>query len=180
MFWGSFTYDKKGPCHIWKPDTVAQRKKDDLEIAKLNEGLEPIEKAQWELNTGLRRLDLRPKQRRKSQWQWNESTGKLVRKGQGGTDFWRYYKKVMLSKLIPFAQTQQKIRPKTLVQEDNPPAHAHHYQARVYELNSVRRLLWPGNSSDLNKNRACLAMDEKNDDSPRRTAIKTSDGKDLV
>jgi hypothetical protein len=103
-FWGSFTYDEKGPCHIWKPEAVAQRKKDDLEIARLNEELEPIEKAQWEINTGLRRLDLRPKRGRKPQWRWNESTGKLVRKGQGGIDFWRYYKEIILPRLIPFAQ----------------------------------------------------------------------------
>ena len=150
MFWGSFTYDEKGPCHIWKPQTVAQKKKDDLELTKLNEELEPVEKAQWELNTGLRRLDLRPKRGRKPQWRWNESNGKLVRNSRGGIDFWRYYKEIMLPKLIPFAKKRQKTRPETLVQEDNAPAHAHHHQARVYELHSVQRLLWPGNSPDLN------------------------------
>lgn len=150
MFWGSFTYDEKGPCHVWRSQTVVQRKKDDLKLVKLNEELEPIEKAQWELNTGLRRLDLRPKRGRRPQWRWNKSTGKLVRKSHGGIDFWRYYKEIMLPKLIPFAQKRQKTRPKTLVQEDNAPAHSHHYQARIYELHSVQRLLWPGNSPDLN------------------------------
>jgi hypothetical protein len=33
MFWGSFSYYEKGPCHIWKPETAAEKKasKEDLE-----------------------------------------------------------------------------------------------------------------------------------------------------
>ena len=27
MFWGCFSYDKKGPCHIWQPETAVERKK---------------------------------------------------------------------------------------------------------------------------------------------------------
>ena len=25
MFWGSFTYDKKGPCYIWEEETKAEK-----------------------------------------------------------------------------------------------------------------------------------------------------------
>lgn len=46
MFGGCFSYDRKGPCHIWKTQTVAQRKKDDLELAQLNEQLEEAAKAE--------------------------------------------------------------------------------------------------------------------------------------
>lgn len=56
----------------------------------------------------------------------------------------------MLAKLIPFALKCQKTRPDTLVQEGGAPAHIHHYQARTYELYKVQRLLWLGNSPDLN------------------------------
>lgn len=144
IFWGCFTYDEKGPCHIWRPQTVAQRRKNDLELAQLNEELEPIEKARWELETGLNRLNLRRKPGgRKPQWRWNKSTGKLIRKSHRGIDFRRYKKEIMLPKLIPFAQRCQKVRPKTLIQEDNAPPHSHHHQATVYELHSVERLLWP-------------------------------------
>ena len=59
MFWGCFSYDFKGPCHIWRTQTVAQRKKDDTELAELNATLEPTTKAEWELLTGLRRINLR-------------------------------------------------------------------------------------------------------------------------
>jgi hypothetical protein len=53
-------------------------------------------------------------------------------------------------KLIPFAQECLKDRPNTIVQEDGAPSHAHHAQHQVYSLSKVMRLIWPGNSPDLN------------------------------
>jgi hypothetical protein len=41
-------------------------------------------------------------------------------------------------------------RPDTIIQEDNAPAHIHHIQEEIYNLHKVQRLLWPGNSPDLN------------------------------
>jgi transposase len=104
----------------------------------------------------MKRLNLRRKPGgRTPQWRWNQSTGKLIRKSQGGIDFWRYYKEIMLAKLIPFAQKCQKKRPDILVQEDGAPAHAHRHQAPVYKLFKVPRLIWPGNSPDLNMIEPC-------------------------
>ena len=40
--------------------------------------------------------------------------------------------------------------PDTLIQEDNAPAHVHHIQEEIYNSYEVQRLLWPGNSPDLN------------------------------
>jgi hypothetical protein len=88
MFWGSFAYDEKGPCHIWKPQTVALKKKDDRELAQLNEELEKTKRMEWELMSGLERIQLRANRRgRNLQWGWNESAGKLVRNLRGGIDF---------------------------------------------------------------------------------------------
>ena len=58
MFWGCFLYDKKGPYHIWQPETAAERKKAQLSLTKLNEELEPKMQEQWELNSGMGRLHL--------------------------------------------------------------------------------------------------------------------------
>ena len=46
-------------------------------------------------------------------------------------------------------------RPGTIVQEDKAPAHAHHAQQAVYSRYEIQRLLWPGNSPDLNAIEAC-------------------------
>ena len=32
MFWGSFSYDRYGPCHIWRPETKQEK---ELTIKKL-------------------------------------------------------------------------------------------------------------------------------------------------
>jgi len=43
-----------------------------------------------------------------------------------------------------------KNRPQIVVQEDKAPAHDHHIQNQIYSKWGVERLLWPGNSPDLN------------------------------
>jgi hypothetical protein len=47
------------------------------------------------------------------------------------------------------------------VQEDNAAPHAHRHQAKVYDAYGVRRLLWPGNSPDLNAIEPCWAWLKK-------------------
>jgi DDE superfamily endonuclease len=63
---------------------------------------------------------------------------------------YRYWKLILLPKLIPFAEECRRDRLNTVVQEDNAGPHAHRYQATVYALHNIVRLLWPGNSPDLN------------------------------
>jgi hypothetical protein len=36
MFWGSFSYDKKGPCHCWGPETKKERADSEKMITALN------------------------------------------------------------------------------------------------------------------------------------------------
>jgi hypothetical protein len=76
----------------------------------------------------------------------------MTRTGKaGGIDAIRHSWEVLIPKLIPFAQACIVDRPETLVQEDNAPAYASYFQQLlVYDLYKVMRLLWPGNSPDLN------------------------------
>jgi hypothetical protein len=36
MFWGCFSYDLKGPCHLWKDETEAERAAAQAELDALN------------------------------------------------------------------------------------------------------------------------------------------------
>ena len=45
MFWASYCYDFKGPCHIWRPETAAERKLVNKDLKEINEAMEPICKA---------------------------------------------------------------------------------------------------------------------------------------
>lgn len=37
MFWACFTYDHKGPCHIYYPETPEQRAENEERMEQLNE-----------------------------------------------------------------------------------------------------------------------------------------------
>jgi hypothetical protein len=152
MFWGCFSYDRKGPCHCWLPETKAEKAQAEKDLEEWNKELEPILRDEWELNTSMGRLGLVTKRGRKAQWRWNKKNGKLVRDSKGGVDWYRYQTKVLLPKLIPFAKS---CGPNTLVQEDKAGAHAHHAQQHIYDIHQIRRLLWPGNSPDLNMIEPC-------------------------
>ena len=42
MFWGCFTYDYKGPSHVWRPETAQEKRDAALKIDEINKILEPI------------------------------------------------------------------------------------------------------------------------------------------
>jgi hypothetical protein len=46
MFWACFSYNKKGPCHCWIPETKKEKEAATIRVNKLNKELEPIMKEQ--------------------------------------------------------------------------------------------------------------------------------------
>jgi len=101
MFWGCFSYDSKGPCHIWKRETAQERKAADDELKELNRDLEGVMKEEWELSTAMRRANLRNLRGRKPVWKWNAKNGKLVRTAKaGGIDWYRYWKVSILYSIL--------------------------------------------------------------------------------
>ncbi|EDN06634.1 predicted protein [Histoplasma mississippiense (nom. inval.)] len=150
IFWGCFSYDKKGPCHCWSPETAQEKAQSVKDIDSLNEMMEPIKKAEWELQNGIRRLNLRQLPGPQPIWKWKKETGKLSRGKSNGIDWYRYQVKILLPKLFPFANECEKERPNTIVQEDRAPAHDHYIQHHIYEIHHIQRMLWCANSPDLN------------------------------
>jgi len=152
MWWSCFSYNKKGPYHIWSPETKAEKEacKKDLDARNTARYEEDCRK--WELEYGLRRIHItRNQSGPRAQFQHTEDTGAYVlNEGKGGINWYRYQKKILEPLFLPFAKECQKERPGTLVQEDNAPSHASRYQQEVFDLWEVLRLLWPGNSPDLN------------------------------
>jgi len=110
MWWSCFTWDHKGPYHIWTPETAAEKASADAILAEYNKAIEPRKKALWELTTQMKRVNLdRNQGGRKPRWIWSKKTGKLIREAKkGGIDWWRYRNHVLIPKLIPFAQEVEK------------------------------------------------------------------------
>lgn len=48
MFWGCFTYDFKGPCHIYPTPKAEETRKSQELLAKWNQAIEPEMRAKWQ------------------------------------------------------------------------------------------------------------------------------------
>ena len=119
MFWGSFSYNKKGLYHIQKPETAAEKKQAKVQIDKMNIELKPELQAAQELETSMRRLALHGVRGPKPKFKITKENSAITReKGKGGINWWRYQQVILKPKLIPFALECMKDRPNTIVQED--------------------------------------------------------------
>ncbi len=103
MFWGCFSYDKKGPYHIWRTETAKEKKACAEDLAAINKALEPECKLAWEMETGIRRLGLRNLPGKKPEWHFTAKTGKVTIEGKkGGITWYRYQKKVCVFTFLNF------------------------------------------------------------------------------
>lgn len=133
MFWGCFTYDFKGPCHIWKAQSATDGKEAEKIINDWNRAIENKVKADWEEQQKKRREAYRLRYGRRmggrpAQWRFTADKGAFIRSGSG-IDWWRYLTCILIPLLIPFAQALTALNPDTLVQEDKAPAHtSEHHQ----------------------------------------------------
>ena len=156
MFWGSFLYNKKGLCHIWKTETAKEKKEADTELEALNISLEPAAKKAWELDMWMSQLNLQQKPAGQTpQWCFTAKRGKVVQQGKEGIDWYQYSKIILHQKLLPFTQECQKDQPKIIVQEDRATPHVSLHNLTLFGEYSLERLDWPGNSPDLNAIKPC-------------------------
>ncbi len=158
MFWGCFCYDMKGPCHIWDKETDEEKKFADDFLAQMNAQREPECRQAWEAAQVLVDLHRNGKRRpgRAPQWRFTKATGKLVRvAGKGGIDWFRYLRSVVVPKLLPFIESCEAAGFRPIVQEDRAGPHAHKSQDIFYSALDIQRLIWPGNSPDMNMIEPC-------------------------
>ena len=48
MFWASFSYNKKGPCHVWEKETTQQKKDRKADLDTRNSLIEKANKQKWQ------------------------------------------------------------------------------------------------------------------------------------
>jgi hypothetical protein len=152
IWWSCFSYDEKGPYHIWTEETPAEKAACKKDLKARNSARYSSDLAKWELEDAMRRIHItRNQPGARAQFKHTEATGAYVLKdGKGGINWYRYQKKILEPLLLPFAKKCLEKRPGTIVQEDKAPAHASRYQQEIFDIWEIQRLLWPGNSPDLN------------------------------
>jgi hypothetical protein len=77
------------------------------DLIKINAELEPIAKAEWEINTAMRRIGLCNLGGKKPVWKWDKKQGKLIRGDGKGVDWYRYATYILKPKLIPRGVSRQ-------------------------------------------------------------------------
>ena len=142
MFWGCFSYDRKGPGHCWIRETAALKKKYAGIISEYNAAHEAIDRATWESEERLTPSGKKSKKK----WKYTAKTGKMEVKGKGGINWIRYQHEVLVPKFLPFVR---KLGPGFIAQEDNAPAHASRWNQAFWKDLDIEVLNWPPNSPDL-------------------------------
>ncbi len=157
MVWGCFTYHLKGPMHIFQTETAAERRSAQEFLDQLNAQREPHFKQKWEAAIALQHMSRNGRRHgRAREWKFNKANGALVREAKGGgIDWFTYLEQVLIGKLQPFIEDCKREGLNPMVVEDGAGPHAHSAQNTFYSFFQISRLLWPGNSPDLNAIEPC-------------------------
>lgn len=132
MFWGCFSYDKKGRSRCWLPETAHGKRDIEKEMDHLNNEIKPTLRTTQEIKTRVRRLNIRQRPTatiRKPIQKFTAKTSKLGRRKRGNSDQYRYQRLILLPKLVLLAQECAIERLAMLVQDDHfdkAPAYNHH------------------------------------------------------
>jgi hypothetical protein len=117
MFWGCFSWYRKGPCHIWKVEMEKERKAAKEEIDAWNLAMEPVFR------------QLHEETYPDKFFVFGAAYGKRQRRAKKERiDWYRYGNIILEKKFLPFAFKHQKDFPGIIVQEDGVPSHIHHFQ----------------------------------------------------
>ena len=83
MFWGSFSYYEKGPCHIWEPETAAKKKALKADLEERNAKIIAEHKRIWEEKVKLAAEEYQKKHRKKKgglkpKWFHSKKNGAII------------------------------------------------------------------------------------------------------
>jgi hypothetical protein len=166
MFWGCFSYDFKGPSHVYHPETADEKIKykkmmDDHNAAQMDaiqeewDKLQVVDAIKW---TALGRK--KPgKPALFENFVKNHPRIMKREKGKGGIDYVRYKAEVLEPLLVPFMKAIDQQRPHDpdslesrgfIFQQDNAPSHKSHWTLEYLAQQGIELLEHPGNSPDMN------------------------------
>ncbi|RPA74101.1 hypothetical protein BJ508DRAFT_333402 [Ascobolus immersus RN42] len=154
QFYEAFTYDEKGSCNTWVPESEQQRKASYELLNAKNEKL----RAEAEKTFA----EVLEKRKRKGKVQdpawvrqriaWRK-TDALVHSEGGGIDWFDHLYGWTIPHLIPFMKRLNKGREEGemyVLMEDGSASHKSEYVLKILMRNGIMKIKWPGNSPDMN------------------------------
>lgn len=167
MFWGCFTYNHKGPCHIYYKETAEQKAHYEEQMARLNkdeieaEGQEVFRQQNEDIEEKWRLLR-RKKPGKPRSWEafWKKYQQKRNGKYKGGIDNIHYTYECLIPKVIPFYKEimLQRHNPDEFecdmlgysFMQDGAPSHASKWTTRILKKEGIPIHKHVGNSPDMN------------------------------
>ncbi len=166
MFWGCFSYDFKGPCHVYHTETAKENIKYKRMIDDHNTLQMPAIQEEWDR---LQAADVvkwialgRKKPGKPALFEnFIKNHPRIMKreKGRGGIDHVRYQAEILEPLVVPFMTTINQQKPcnldnpesrRFIFQQDNAPSHKSHWTIEYLTQQGVELLEHPGNSPDMN------------------------------
>ena len=154
MFWAAYTSELKGPSYIFSQETAAERAHAKEDLAQRNADLDAQQQVVRE--HFLAEQARKPKSRRLKRVpkvqgiRYNRN-----KNSKGGIDWYRYQTYVLLPRLIPFIKEVIEKYDECFLIQDGAPAYNAWQQNKLFDIQGLTVLPWPGNSPDLNQIEPC-------------------------
>jgi hypothetical protein len=165
MFWGCFTYDCKGPCHIYYKETDEQKELYNQQIQHNNIQLEAEIHEEFDQIQAQKEAEWQSKGKKKpgkpASWEvyWKQHMQKRNSKYKGGIDNMRYTYECIIPLLIPFIEEMnlqihnpdefESDIPRFIFQQDNAPSHTSQWTIKELQKANIPLLEYIGNSPDM-------------------------------
>jgi hypothetical protein len=165
MFWGSFSYDTKGPCYVYLRETAAQTERYTAIIDAHNTLQLPQIRTEWRAKEALKALKYTVLHRKPpgkpAIFENFRKNHRLImhRDTKGGIDYMRYRYEVVEPLIIPYIYERSIQTPHDpdnldvlgpLFQQDNAPAHINKYTLELLKNEGIQLIEHPGDSPDMN------------------------------
>lgn len=153
QFWGCFTYGMKGPCHVWFPEDEEEKKLASYLLAMENKARHDLRlHLEAYARPALAILDINVQSKRRNpEKMLIRDILKRGNRSRGGVDGYRHREGILKPKLVPWTKEVERQRGVPIeVLEDGAPAHVSKFDTEYMHTNGINKLLWPGNSPDIN------------------------------
>jgi hypothetical protein len=154
QFYAAFRYNFKGPCHVYREETEAEKQEAAAHIQRLNVDQKTRDNklqiyARQALH-GISESDVNGRYNtRKKQYVPSKMDYHRGDRARGGVDGYRH-REGALKKVVPWIHELEKKGIKCVIQQDGAPAHKSRISRDYLTTEMIDMLWWPGHSPEVN------------------------------
>ena len=151
QFYGAFTYNHKGPCHIYAQETKAEAQAAEVALTRENaERRKQATSAQYHARAALRAIDPNDRNLRSRKAQYTKKDNYVRGTRQRGSIDGYRHREEALKKVVQWIQGLRAQGVEVILLEDGAPAHNSKIAKDYLSVHKIQRMEWPGHSPDMN------------------------------